>query len=277
MDWVDRSEFAEFLIARRAQLQPEEVGLPSGRRRRTPGLRREEVAALAGVSVDYLARLEQGRDSNPSTAVLAALADALRLNEVERHHFSKLALGLDPQVGGCPADGRAFERVSDTVQAVLDALHPTPAFVLGRRLNVLAWNAAWRDFAEPLEVLDTEGEVNLGHYLFGNPVATKWWTDWPIAADLMTSSLRAARSQWAEDPQLAATIQALQRFPEFTRRWREHRMTDYRSATVHLNHPIRGEVEVEIETLSPAVDQSVVVWLVDRRQVHTPGLRLVNE
>ncbi len=277
MDGVSRSEFAEFLIARRAQLQPEEVGLPSGRRRRTPGLRREEVAALAGVSVDYLARLEQGRDTNPSTAVLAALADALRLNEVERHHFSKLALGLDHQVGSCPSDGRAFERVSDTVQAVLDAIHPTPAFVLGRRLNILAWNAAWRDFAEPLGLLDAQVEGNLAHYLFGHPAAAKWWTDWPVAADLMTSSLRAARSQWADDPQLATTIEALQRFPEFARRWQEHRVTDYRSATVHLSHPIRGEVEVEIETLNPAVDQSVMVWLVDRRRVHAPGLLLVNE
>ncbi|MGF6883667.1 transcriptional regulator with XRE-family HTH domain [Nocardia sp. GAS34] len=274
---MDRSEFAEFLIARRGQLQPEAVGLPSGRRRRTPGLRREEVAALAGVSVDYLARLEQGRDTNPSTAVLAALADALRLNEVERHHFSKLALGLDHQASTCPSDGQAFERVSETVQAVLDAMHPTPAFVYGRRLNVLAWNAAWRDFAEPIGVFDEQAHGNFAHYLFGHPAAAKLWIDWPAAADLVTSALRTARTHWSDDAQLGATIQALQRFPEFARRWREHRMMDFRSATLHLEHPVRGAVEVEIETFNPAMDQSVMVWLVDRRQAHVPGLRLVNE
>ncbi len=277
-----RNEFAEFLIARRGQLQPEEVGLPSGRRRRTPGLRREEVAALAGVSVDYLARLEQGRDTNPSSSVLAALADALRLNEVERHHLAKLALGLDHVAGNCPSSGQAHERVSETVQAVLDALHPTPAFLLGRRMNVLAWNAAWHDFVLPLGIGDDQargigGEVNLAHYLFGHPQAHTWWVDWPNALDVTTSMLRTARSQWSDDQQLAATIEALHRFPEFTRRWREHRMTDFRSATVRLRHPLRGEVEVEIETLNPAMDQSIMVWLVDRRRAHAPGLRLVNE
>jgi len=274
---VDRSEFAEFLIARRGQLQPEQVGLPSGRRRRTPGLRREEVAALAGVSVDYLARLEQGRDTNPSAAVLIALADALRLTDVERHHLGRLALGLDNQVASCPSDGQDFERVSDTVQAVLDALHPTPAFLFGRRLNILAWNAAWRDFAEPLGLLDEQAHRNLAYYLFAHPAASKWWIDWPAAADLTTSALRVARTQWPDDPQLGAVIEGLQRFPEFSRRWGEHRMTNFRSVTVRLQHPVRGEVEVEIETFNPAMDQSVMVWLVDRRSANVPGLRLVNE
>lgn len=274
---MDRSEFAEFLIARRGQLRPEAVGLPSGRRRRTPGLRREEVAALAGVSVDYLARLEQGRDTNPSSSVLTALADALRLNEVERHHLGRLALGLDHQVSTCPSDGQSFERVSETVQAVLDAMHPTPAFLFGRHLNVLAWNAAWRDFAEPIGLLDERAHDNFAYYLFGHPAAEKYWIDWPAIADLVTSMLRTARSHWADDERLGATIESLQLFPEFSRRWREHRMTDFRSATVHLDHPVRGEVEVEIETFNPAMDQSVMVWLVDRRQVHVPGLRLVNE
>jgi hypothetical protein len=172
--------------------------------------------------------------------------------------------------------------VSDTAQAVLDALHPTQAFLLGRQLNALAWNAAWHDFVEPLGIGDAEargaeGEVDLAHYLFGHPAARTWWAGWPTAVDMATSMLRTARSQWADDPQLAATIEALHRYPEFTCRWREHRMTDFRSATVRLNHPVRGEVEVEIETLNPAMDQNMMVWLVDRRRAHTPGLRLVNE
>ncbi|MFI5777544.1 helix-turn-helix domain-containing protein [Nocardia sp. NPDC051570] len=272
---VARSELAEFLIARRAQLQPQEVGLPAGRRRRTPGLRREEVAALAGVSADYLARIEQGRDTNPSTAVLGALADALRLNEVERHHFAKLALRGDG-AGGCPSSGQALEQVPETLQAVLEALHPTPAFVVGRWLNVLAWNPAWRDFVEPLGLFDAEAEGNLARYFFAHPIAQRW-SNWGDAADMVTSRLRMARSIWVDDADLRATVAALQRHPEFARRWREHRMSEFRSGTLYLDHPLRGHVEVEFETLDPAADQSVQVWFLDRRHARTPSLRLVNE
>ncbi|WP_227983622.1 helix-turn-helix domain-containing protein [Nocardia spumae] len=271
-----RSEFAEFLIARRAQLQPEEVGLPAGRRRRTPGLRREEVAALAGVSVDYLARLEQGRDTNPSMAVLGALAEALRLNEVERHHFGNLAIGME-HARECPSSGQAREQVTETVQAVLDAMQPTPAFVVGRWLDILSWNAAWRDFAGPLGLFDEVSEGNLATYFFAHPQAPQRWHDWPRAAAMMVSALRSARSQWPDDERLTGLVDALQRFPEFARRWREHRVTEFRSGALLVTHPQRGDIEVEIETLSPAIDQSVQVWLVDRRAAHTPTLRLVNE
>ncbi|MEV6770540.1 helix-turn-helix transcriptional regulator [Nocardia sp. NPDC051030] len=273
---MSRTEFAEFLIARRGQLQPEAVGLPAGRRRRTPGLRREEVAALAGVSVDYLARLEQGRDTNPSTAVLGALADALRLNEIERHHFGKLAFGLE-QKASCPSSGQAREQVSETVQAVIDALHPTPAFVAGRWLNMLAWNPAWRDFAEPIGLLEDTAHGNFAYYVFAHPDAREHFLNWDDAADMVTSTLRAAQTHFADDPSVTSMITTLQGFPEFDKRWREHRVTDHRSLVLRIAHPQRGEVEVEIETLDPAADQSVMVWLVDRRQVRTPGLRLVNE
>ncbi|MCX4097040.1 helix-turn-helix transcriptional regulator [Nocardia sp. alder85J] len=273
---MTQSEFAEFLIARRALLQPEEVGLPAGRRRRTPGLRREEVAALAGVSVDYLARLEQGRDTNPSTAVLGALADALRLNEVERHHFGKLAMGME-RTSTCPNGGAAHDQVTDTLQAVLDGLHPTPAFLVGRWLTVLASNAAWRDFGEPLGLLDPEAEGNLAYYVFAHPRAAEYWRDWPAVADLMVSLLRAARSQWPEDERLGAMIDALHRYPEFVRRWRSHRVVEHSRVTMHLDHPRRGEVEVEMELFSPASDQTMMVWLVDRRRAPARGLRLVNE
>ncbi|MFI1915469.1 helix-turn-helix domain-containing protein [Nocardia sp. NPDC020380] len=273
---MSRSEFAEFLIARRAQLQPEDVGLPAGRRRRTPGLRREEVAALAGVSADYLARLEQGRDSNPSSAVLAAIADALQLNEIEKHHFGILALSLD-QKQTCPASGQAREQVTDTLQAVIDALHPTPAFVIGRWQNLLAWNPSWHDFAAPLGLFDEEAHGNFAIYMFAHPNARKWFLDWAGAADMVTSALRAAITRFPDDASLTQVITALQPYPEFDRRWREHRVTDYRSLKLRIAHPQRGEVEIEVETLDPAADQTVMVWLIDRQAVRAPGLRLVNE
>ncbi|UFS94258.1 helix-turn-helix domain-containing protein [Nocardia huaxiensis] len=273
---MSRSEFAEFLIARRGQLQPEDVGLPSGRRRRTPGLRREEVAALAGVSVDYLARLEQGRDTNPSMAVLGALSDALRLNEIERHHFGRLALGM-AEASNCPSAGQAREEVTETLRAVIDALHPTPAFVVGRWMNVLAWNPAWRDFAEPLGLFDDAAHGNFAYYLFARPDAQKYFLNWGDAADTAVSALRAAQTRFIDDRVLESQIATLQQMPEFARRWREHRLTDFRSALLRIDHPVRGEVEVELETLDPAADQSVMVWLVDRRAARAPGLRLVNE
>ncbi|BAW10459.1 helix-turn-helix domain-containing protein [Nocardia seriolae] len=273
---MSRSEFAEFLIARRAQLQPEDVGLPSGRRRRTPGLRREEVAALAGVSADYLARLEQGRDTNPSTAVLVALADALRLNEIEKHHFGKLALGLE-QKASCPAAGQAREQVSETIQAVIDALQPTPAFVLGRWLNLLAGNPAFQDFAAPLGMFEEESHGNFANYVFAHPTARKVFLNWEVAADMAASSLRTVVTRFPDDPSVQAVITMLSRYPEFEQRWREHRLSDFRTVVLRIQHPVQGEVEVEVETLDPAADQTIVVWLVDRRQARTPGLRLVNE
>lgn len=257
-------------------MQPEDVGLPAGRRRRTPGLRREEVAALAGVSVDYLARLEQGRDTNPSTAVLAALADALRLNEIERHHFGKLALGM-AEASNCPSAGQAREEVGDTLRAVIDALHPTPAFVVGRWMNILAWNAAWRDFAEPLGLFDELAHGNFAYYLFARPDARQYFLNWDDAADMATSALRAAQTRFFDDRTLDSQIGVLQQMTSFARLWQQHRLTDYRTATFRIAHPVRGEVEVEVETLDPAADQSVMVWLVDRRAARQPGLRLVND
>ncbi|MFE3191166.1 helix-turn-helix domain-containing protein [Nocardia sp. NPDC059240] len=273
---MSRTEFAEFLIARRAALQPEDVGLPSGRRRRTPGLRREEVAALAGVSADYLARLEQGRDSNPSMAVLAAIADALRLNEIEKHHFGKLALGLE-QKAKCPSAGQAGEQVSETIQAVVDALQPTPAFVLGRWLNLLHGNPSFRDFAEPLGMFEEEAHGNFAIYVFAHPTARKVFLNWDAVADMAATALRAAATRFPDDQAVQAVVTVLTRHPEFEQRWREHRLTDFRTLVLKIQHPLRGEVEVEVETLDPAADQTVAIWLVDRRQARTPGLRLVNE
>ncbi|WP_280243091.1 helix-turn-helix domain-containing protein, partial [Nocardia abscessus] len=167
-----RNGFAEFLIARRAELRPSDVGMPEGGRRRTPGLRREEVAVRAGVSADYLARLEQGRDTNPSVAVIDALADALLLRGDDRRYFSMLALASGNE-SRCPGSESAEERLAPTIETILHALHPTPAFVVGRRLNVLGWNQAWADFVAPLGLLDGPDQPNLARYTFMHPAARR--------------------------------------------------------------------------------------------------------
>src|SRR5262245_34965201 len=132
-------ELGAFLRASRERTTPRAVGLPDSGRRRTPGLRREEVATLAGVSVDYLVRLEQGRDVHPSAEVLLALADAMRLTDDERRHLFELGLKSGHQVL-CPAPIALTRAVPPSVQGVLDALDPTPAFVIGPIGDLIAWN-----------------------------------------------------------------------------------------------------------------------------------------
>lgn len=275
MEPMARNGFAEFLIARRAELRPSDVGMPEGRRRRTPGLRREEVAVRAGVSADYLARLEQGRDTNPSVAVIDALADALLLRGTARHHFSLLALASGNE-SHCPGSESAEEQVADTIEKILRALHPTPAFVIGRRLNVLAWNAAWADFAEPLGLLDGESEPNLAWYTFGHPSARTVLRNWSEAADLFTAALARAKLRWPGDDSLLKTIDALRRHPEFADRWKPHHVGARISGLLRLDHPVHGLVEVPFETLEADRDQSVIVWLVDQAMTQPQGLRLVR-
>src|SRR4051794_22095289 len=149
------SELGSFLRARREGLSPAEVGLPDSGRRRTPGLRREEVATLAGVSIDYLVRLEQGRDSNPSASVIAALAAALRLTDEERTHLGTLAQ-LSNSQELCPSVLPSLTEVAPTLRTLLDRLDPTPAFLVSPINDVLAWNPAWERVAAPLGMVDGE-------------------------------------------------------------------------------------------------------------------------
>ncbi|WP_040738279.1 helix-turn-helix transcriptional regulator [Nocardia tenerifensis] len=270
-----RNGFAEFLIARRAEIRPGDVGLPEGRRRRTPGLRREEVAVRAGVSADYLARLEQGRDTNPSVAVIDALADALLLRGAERHHFSLLALASGNEKG-CPGSESAEEKVAETIQSILRALQPTPAFVVGRRLNVLGWNASWADFVAPLGLLDGEGQPNLAWYTFHDPAARRVLRNWSEAADTFAAALSRAKVRWPGDDSLLETIDALRRHPDFAARWKPHHVGASVSGTLHIDHPVHGPVSVPFETLQADGDQSVIVWLVDQAQSQSHGLRLVR-
>lgn len=275
MDPMARNGFAEFLIARRAELRPGDVGMPEGRRRRTPGLRREEVAVRAGVSADYLARLEQGRDTNPSVAVVDALADALLLRGNERHHFSMLALASGNE-SRCPGSESAEEKVADTIQSILRALQPTPAFVVGRRLNVLGWNAAWADFVAPLGLLDHEEQPNLAWFTFRDPAARQVLRNWSEAADMFAAALSRAKLRWPGDDSLLETIDALRRHPDFAARWKPHHVGANISGMLHIDHPVHGLVQVPFETLEADRDQSIIVWLTDHAQSQTHGLRLVR-
>ncbi|WP_454195598.1 helix-turn-helix transcriptional regulator [Nocardia sp. Marseille-Q1738] len=271
-----RNGFAEFLIARRAELRPSDVGMPEGGRRRTPGLRREEVAVRAGVSADYLARLEQGRDTNPSAAVIDALASALLLRGDDRQYFNMLALasGNESRCAQCPGS-ESTEQVAATIETILHALQPTPAFVVGRKLNVLGWNEAWADFVAPLGLLDGPDQPNLAWYTFMHPAARRVLRNWEHAADTFTAALCRAKLLRPSDDSLLEMIETLRRLPDFADRWKPHRVGAPSSGTLQLDHPVHGLVEVPFETLETDRDQSVVVWLIDRASTHAPGLRLV--
>ncbi|WP_067478226.1 helix-turn-helix domain-containing protein [Nocardia amamiensis] len=272
-----RNGFGEFLIARRAELRPLDVGLPGGGRRRTPGLRREEVAVRAGVSADYLARLEQGRDTNPSVAVIEALADALLLRGEDRQYFNMLALasGNESRCNRCPGSESADEQVAATIETILQALQPTPAFVVGRKLNVLGWNQAWADFVAPLGLLDGPDQPNLAWFTFMHPAARRVLRNWEHAADTFTAALCRAKLLRPGDVSLREMIETLRELPDFADRWKPHRVGASSSGTLQLDHPVHGLVEVPFETLEADRDQSVVVWLTDRASMHAPGLRLV--
>jgi transcriptional regulator with XRE-family HTH domain len=257
---TERPELANFLRARREALRPADVGLPDSGRRRTPGLRREEVATLAGVSVDYLIRLEQGRDTHPSSGVLAALAQALRLTDDEKGHLAKLAL-RERNAELCPGLSPLHGQVAPTVQQVLDALETSPALVLGPANHVLAWNRAWEQLVRPLGMLDAPAP-NLARYVFAHPKARTAFPDWSAVAVEQAGHLRAAEPRWGDDDEFAALLDELRSVPEFAALPPAHTVTDQRRGITRLCHPEVGELRIAYEVLALAdAEQRLVTWL----------------
>jgi transcriptional regulator with XRE-family HTH domain len=253
---------AEFLRARREGLAPEAVGLPNNGRRRTPGLRREEVATLAGVSIDYLVRLEQGRDTNPSAAVVVSLADALRLSEDERQHLAHLA-AASSMTELCPTAAAYPAQVRPTIVSLLTSLDPTPAFVVGPLKDVLAWNDSWAALVEPMGMLD-EQPPNLAEFIFRHPQARTVYPDWERMADDQVSQLRATRGRWYGEGRFTELVDQLRTVPEFEARWESHLVGQTHAGVKRLVHPEGGELRIAFEALMLADDdQLLVTWLPD--------------
>jgi transcriptional regulator with XRE-family HTH domain len=253
-----------FLRARRERLAPADVGLPGSGRRRTPGLRREELAVLAGVSVDYIVRLEQGRDTHPSGAVLAALGHALRLSPEERLHLKRLAaITSAPEL--CPAATAATApiEVPPTVRTLLDRLDPTPAFVIAAWFDLLAWNAAWGRLMAPVGLLDGP-RPNLARFTFTDPRARTAYPDWAATADEQASTLRARMLDHGHEAAFTALVEELERVPAFAARWSSHQVVEQRRGTKRLRHPVVGEVQVAYEVLLLPADHGdlrLITWL----------------
>jgi transcriptional regulator with XRE-family HTH domain len=257
----DPTELGGFLRSRREAVSPTDVGLPVGTRRRTPGLRRSELATLAGISVDYLIRLEQGRDRRPSAQVLAALADALRLSENERNvlrRFSIHTTGAEL----CPSVTPPARAVRPTVRAILDRLEPAPAFVLNKLSDLLAWTDGYARLAGPVGILDGD-QPNLVRFTFDDARARTAYPDWDAIADEQVAHLRDALR--ADDPHATALVDALTDAggPDFTGRWAARPVLHKRTGVKRIVHPVEGELRVAFETLQlpDADDQRLVVYL----------------
>lgn len=240
-----RAELAEFLRARRDAVRPDQVGLPAGRGRRTPGLRREEVALLAGVSVTWYTWLEQGRRINASPDVLAAIGRALRLDEAGQQHLLTLAR---PAPGAVDAPTEA----PSALARLIDSMEPAPAYVLGPRWEFLAWNRAEARLYPRIDRL--EGlERNLLWVLFADPSTRELIVDWDIHARQALAEFRATTSSTRGDPALVELVDQLcEVSDEFARWWAEHDVASFETRLRRFRHPVAGELTFEYQLLAPA-------------------------
>ncbi|MEP1125572.1 MAG: helix-turn-helix transcriptional regulator [Ilumatobacter sp.] len=252
---------AEFLRSRREGLTPAEVGLKDNGRRRTPGLRREELATLAGVSIDYLVRLEQGRDTNPSTEIVGALATALQLDGDETRYMLGLAsLGASPHLEQfCPAAPVLDLTVTASVKRLVDQLEPLPAFVSGPLGDVVTANQAWTTL---MGFHGVEQPHNLIRHHFLHPGARTVFPDWAAIADDTVAGLRIAHGRLEAEPVLVALLDELMEAPEFAERWAAHRVSRPRSSALRLQLPRLDEIRLIVEVMDlNGHDQQLVTWI----------------
>lgn len=248
MDHLDqRAELGEFLRSRRARLRPQDVGLPEyGRHRRVPGLRREELAQLAGVSVAYYTRLEQGSGHNVSAEVLEAIGRALRLSATELEHLSHLAARPEARRR---RQSRRPQQVRPELRTLLDAMEGVPAYLVGRRQDVIGWNrlaaAVFGDFgALPVQ------ERNLVRLVFLDPAAAELYGDWECRACEVVSNLRMYAGRNPDDEQLSALVGELSvKNEEFRRLWAAHTVADKTHGVKTLRHPLVGRLDLAFQTL----------------------------
>jgi transcriptional regulator with XRE-family HTH domain len=253
------NQLGDFLRARRARLRPGDVGLPPGPgTRRTPGLRREETAALAGLSIDYYIRLEQGKETNPSGPILDGLARALHLNEEENAHLYALANHAAGRTArGSPPVSRV---VRPGVRQLLETVRPCPAYVLTRTSDLLAANPEALALFPGLTDWPPERR-NTIRYTFFHPTAKELFANWDHAAETTAAHLRSLAADMPDDPALTALIaELLDGSPEFTRLWQRHDVRQRRGQPKPFRHPQVGELTLTNEVLYLADGQRMSVY-----------------
>ncbi|MDX3528993.1 helix-turn-helix transcriptional regulator [Streptomyces sp. ID05-39B] len=269
-----RAELSEFLRTRRARLKPEDVGLPDfGRHRRVPGLRREELAQLAGVSVAYYTRLEQGNGRNVSAEVLDSIARALRLTDAEHAHLTHLA---KPKQHKKKPAARA-QQVRPALRQLLDLMDGVPAYIVGRRAEILAWNrmaaAVFGNWGE-LPV----AERNWARLVFLRPDYRDLFVDWEQKAIDIVCSLRMDAGCYPDDPRLSALVGELSvKSEDFRRLWATHDVKDKAYGVKLLHHPLVGELSLNFEgfRLLGETEQTMVSYHADPDSPSADALRLL--
>nr|WP_198151960.1 helix-turn-helix transcriptional regulator [Kibdelosporangium sp. MJ126-NF4] len=247
------NELGEFLRTRRARITPEEVGIPRVGRRRVPGLRRDELARLAGVSVEYYTRLEQGRSPNVSESVLEAIGNALSLNETERDHLRIL---VRPTRRARPSPRGA--QVRPSVQMMLDQMDRLPAFVFGPTLDVLAWNR----LGDALGGYSATERPNVCRSMFLDPAARDFYPQWACVAEDTVAVLRWMATRNPGAPGLTTLVGELSlHSQDFRELWAKHDVKEKTSGSKLMNHPIVGELDVVYESF-PLPGQSTDMVLI---------------
>jgi len=247
----DREGIREFLASRRARITPDQAGLPVyGTNRRVEGLRREEVAMLAGISVEYYTRLERGNTNGVSDDVLEGIARALQLDEAERAHLFDLVRAT---LTRAPRRRPTQERVRPGVQQILDSI-TAPAYVRNERLDILAANRLGEALYSPVFDLSSR-PINSARFLFLSPKASEFFVDWDTIAHDAVAILRSAAGRDPYDKRLTDLIGELStRSDEFRVRWAAHNVKFHRTGTKRFHHPVVGEVTLNFEALELAAD-----------------------
>jgi transcriptional regulator with XRE-family HTH domain len=259
----NRAEVREFLMTRRARVTPDAAGIAAGPNRRVPGLRRGEVAILAGVSVEYYAKLERGSIAGASASVLEAVARALQLDDAERAHLFDLARAAD----GIPTSGRPRRRSSrasaarPSLQWAMAAITDGVAFVRDQRQNLLAVNELGRAFYSP--VIGDGGRVpNLARFQFLDPAAREFYPDWDRFAEMCVGVMRAEAGRDPHDPAMQELVGELStRSETFRRLWAAHDVRTHGAGTKRFHHPVVGELILAYEELAITAEPGHVMLI----------------
>ncbi|WP_226534090.1 helix-turn-helix transcriptional regulator [Microbacterium paraoxydans] len=259
----NRAEVREFLMSRRAKVSPEQAGLPAGPNRRVDGLRRAEVAMLAGVSVEYYAKLERGAISGASASVLDAVSGALQLDDTERAHLFDLARAAD----GIPASGRPRRRASKpgnlrpSLHWAVDSIADGIAFVRNTHQDILATNELGRAFYSPL-IGDGGRTPNLARFQFLDPASHEFYPDWDLFAEMCVAIMRAEAGRDPHDKSIQELVGELStRSDVFRRLWGAHDVRSHGAGTKRFHHPVVGELILAYEELAITADPGSVLMI----------------
>ncbi|MGW5126797.1 helix-turn-helix transcriptional regulator [Streptomyces sp. NPDC004069] len=260
----NQQEVREFLTSRRAKITPEQAGLPSGTRRRVPGLRRSEVAALADMSVEYYAKLERGNLAGVSPAVLESVARALRLDDAERAHLLHLAQAADGSDTLIRPRRRRPARQwtpHRSLQWTLDAITAGPAFVRNGRMDILGTNALARAFYSDVYA-NPHNQANLARFTFLDPASRRFYPDWGLAADVTVAILRTEAGRNPYDKELHDLVGELStRSDDFRTRWGAHNVRHHGTGTKNFHHEAVGDITLAYEGLEMAAEPGLTVTI----------------